>query len=201
MCSIIIIPCELTSQKLLEKKVHGASNLALILLFIISNETGKRSPTEISHYSCFNPPPLISWAAQIKDGPFSCVWCGAVGRSRQHKALCLPGLCWAANPRPRDSARLFSAAGKNAPCQSPGKWNSSQHWAGGKNNHGLKINTVEIALGMQTHTCTAIFVKKGNNTHQLWMLHLSQLHVSTLLHYGCWVCWSCATLELKSLSR
>lgn len=173
----------------------------LTLLWFSCSLYKMKQESDILRKSCFNPPPLISWAAQIKDGPFSCVWCGAVGRSRQHKTLCLPGLCWAANPRPRDSTRLFSAAGKNAPCQSPGKWNSSQHRAGGKNNHGLKINTVEIALGMQTHTCTAIFVKKGNNTHQLWMLHLSQLHVSTLLHYGCWVCWSCATLELKSLSR
>lgn len=118
MCSISVIPCELTSQKLLgKKKVHGAPNLALILLFIISNETGKQSPTEISHCSCFNPPPFWFPEQLRLKIDLSPVWdvvpgWGAVGRSRQHKAFCLPGLCWATNPHPRDSARLLSAAGK-----------------------------------------------------------------------------------------
>lgn len=149
-----------------KKKVHGACNLALILPFLPSNGTGKRSPAEITHCSCFNAPPLISWAAQIKDRPFCCVWCGgwlgAVGRSRQHKALCLPGLCWAASPRPMDSARLLCAAGKMFPVSHLEKWNSSQHRAGGKNNHGFKINTVEIALGMQTRARAHLHLwKKG----------------------------------------
>lgn len=74
-----------------KKKVHGASNLALILLFILSNETGKWSPTEISHCSCFNPPSLISQAAQIKGRPFSWVWCGACGQSRHTKPFVCQG--------------------------------------------------------------------------------------------------------------
>lgn len=153
-----------------KKKVHGACNLALILPFLPSNGTGKRSPAEITHCSCFNAPPLISWAAQIKDRPFCCVWCGgwlgAVGRSRQHKALCLPGLCWAASPRPMDSARLLCAAGKMFPVSHLEKWNSSQHRAGGKNNHGFKINTMEIALGMQTRARAHLHLwKKRNNAH------------------------------------
>ena len=82
--------------KILREKVGGVSNLALIILFIISHGTGKWSPTGISHCSCFNPPPLI-WATwEIKDRAslLSDVvpHCRAVRRSKQHKALCLPGL-------------------------------------------------------------------------------------------------------------
>lgn len=67
LCSITVILCELTSQKILGEKAQEVSNLALIILFIISKGTGKRSPTGISHHSCFNLPPLISRVAQIKD--------------------------------------------------------------------------------------------------------------------------------------
>lgn len=152
------------------------------------------------------PPSLISRAAQIKDRPFSCVRCGpwlrGCGQEQAAQSLLSARAVLSNQPSSQGQCQAAQCCWKNAPCQSPEKWNNSQHRAGGKNNHGLKTNTMAIALGMQTHTCTPIFVKKkGNNTQQLWMHHLSQLHVSTLLHYGCWVSWSCGTLELKSLSR
>lgn len=87
--------------KILGEKVRDISNLALIILFIISKRTGKRSPTGINHCSCFNPPPLISWVAQIQDtlSPLSdaASHCGTVRRSKQHKGLCLPQLHQAAD--------------------------------------------------------------------------------------------------------
>lgn len=65
----------------------------------------------ISHHSCFNPPPLISQVAQIKDRPSfpsdETPCCGALRRSKKHKAHCLPGLCKPAGPCPGYSASLF----------------------------------------------------------------------------------------------
>lgn len=211
MCSIIIIPCELTSQKSSEKRYGGFLTLLWLSCSLYQMEQESDLLRESVTALVFNHLLWISRVAQIKDRPSLpsdvVPRCGAVRRSRQHKALCLPGLRWTSRPVSHVHCQAWRWWKK---CFLSVTWKMKQLTAPGtgredKNNHTLKINTVKITLGMQTHRHTHIFIRK----HPIAVMHNGCEHststdhmwVLSLPHNGCWFRGSHGTLMLKSLSR
>lgn len=126
MCSIIIIPCELTSQNLLGKKRYTGF---LTLLWFSCSFYQMKQESDLLRKSVtalvLIPPPLISRAAQIKDRPFSCVWCGAWLWAGAAQSPLSARAVLSSQPSLQGQCQAALCCWKNVPCQSPEKWNSS----------------------------------------------------------------------------
>lgn len=150
MCSIIITPCELTSQKLLGKKKRYMGLLTLLWFCCSFYQMKQESDLLRKSVTALVLIPPLWFPKQPRLKVDLSPGCDVVpvGRAGTQSPLSARAVL-SSQPSWQGHCQAALCCWKNVPCQSPKKWNNSQHW--GKNNHGLKINTVEIALGVQTH--------------------------------------------------